>query len=156
MVENGYISNEDAAAAKKEPLNVNPRMVSPNSIASGYFAEDVRRDIAERYGEETLYEGGLLIRSTLDPKMQAMARKALVDGLVRFDEARGWRGAQQKIDLAGREWGLALAEVPALGDVQPWRLAVVLEVARRTGQDRSAAEEGSLRSDGQGPRDRHR
>ena len=130
MAANGYISNEDAEAAQKEPLNVKPRMVSPNSIASGYFAEGVRRDIAERYGEETLYEGGLLIRSTLDPKMQAMARKALVDGLVRFDEARGWRGAQQKIDLAGREWGLALAEVPALGDVQPWRLAVVLEVAR--------------------------
>src|SRR5215218_2687583 len=129
MAANGYISEEAAEAAQKEPLNVKPRVVSPNSIASGYFAEGVRRDIAERYGEETLYEGGLLIRSTLDPKMQAMARKSLVDGLVRFDEARGWRGAHQKIDLAGREWGLALAEVPALGDVQPWRMAVVLEVA---------------------------
>src|ERR671913_946382 len=130
MAENGYITPEQAETAKKEPLTVNPRVISPNSIASGYFAEGVRRDIAERYGEESLYEGGLLIRSTLDPKMQAMARKSLVDGLVRFDEARGWRGAQQKIDLAGREWGLALSEVPILGDVQPWRLAVVLEVAR--------------------------
>ena len=129
MAENGYITQEQAEAAKKEPLNVNPRVISPNSIASGYFAEGVRRDIAERYGEENLYEGGLLIRATLDPKMQAMARKALVDGLVRFDEARGWRGAQQKIDLTGREWGLALAELPILGDVQPWRLGVVLEVA---------------------------
>jgi len=128
MAENGYITQEQAEAAKKEPLTVNPRVISPNSIASGYFAEGVRRDIAERYGEENLYEGGLLIRATLDPKMQAMARKALVDGLVRFDEARGWRGAQQKIDLTGREWGLALAELPILGDVQPWRLAVVLEV----------------------------
>jgi penicillin-binding protein 1A len=128
MAENGYITQEQAEAARKEPLTVNPRVISPNSIASGYFAEGVRRDIAERYGEENLYEGGLLIRATLDPKMQAMARKALVDGLVRFDEARGWRGAQQKIDLTGREWGLALAELPILGDVQPWRLAVVLEV----------------------------
>jgi penicillin-binding protein 1A len=128
MAENGYITPEQAETAKKEPLTVNPRVISPNSIASGYFAEGVRRDIAERYGEENLYEGGLLIRATLDPKMQAMARKALVDGLVRFDEARGWRGAQQKIDLTGREWGLALAELPILGDVQPWRLAVVLEV----------------------------
>lgn len=129
MAVNGYITQEQADAAKNEPLNVKPRLVSPNSIASGYFAEGVRRDIAERYGEESLYEGGLLIRSTLDPKMQAMARKALVDGLVRFDEARGWRGAQQKIDLTGREWGLALGEVPNLGDIQPWRLAVVLEVS---------------------------
>ncbi|PVE23192.1 penicillin-binding protein [Microvirga sp. KLBC 81] len=129
MAENGYITPEQAEAAKKLPLNVTPRVVSPNSIASGYFAEGVRRDIAERYGEEKLYEGGLLIRATLDPKMQAMARKALVDGLVRFDEARGWRGAQQKLDLTGREWGLALAEVQSMGDVQPWRLAVVLDVA---------------------------
>ena len=47
--------------------------------------------------------------------MQAMARKALVDGLVRFDEARGWRGAPQKLELTGREWGLALAEVAGAG-----------------------------------------
>jgi len=129
MVENGYISRDAAEQAKREPLNVTPRHVSPNSIASGFFAEEVRRDIAERYGEQKLYEGGLSVRTTLDPKMQAMARKALVDGLVRYDEARGWRGAQQKLDLAGREWGLALADVPALGDIHPWRLAVVLEVA---------------------------
>ena len=106
-------------------------MISPNTIASGFFAEEVRREIADRYGEKKLYEGGLSVRATLDPKLQAMARKALTDGLVRFDEARGYRGAQTKIDLAGREWGTALAEVPALGDVQPWRLAVVLEVDER-------------------------
>ncbi len=129
MADNGYVTREEAEKAKKEPLNVSPRVVSPNTIASGYFAEEVRREIAERYGEKKLYEGGLSVRTTLDPKMQAMARKALVDGLVRYDEAHGWRGAQQKLDLAGREWGLALAEVPALGDVQPWRLAVVLEVS---------------------------
>ena len=48
-----------ATRRKKEPLNVNPRCVSPNTIASGYFAEEVRREIAERYGEQKLYEGGL-------------------------------------------------------------------------------------------------
>src|SRR5918993_1679459 len=129
MVDNGYVKRDEADKAKKEPLTVSPRVISPNTIASGYFAEEVRREIGERYGEKKLYEGGLSVRTTLDPKMQAMARKALVDGLVRYDENRGWRGAQQKLDLVGREWGLALAEVPALGDVQPWRLAVVLEVA---------------------------
>jgi penicillin-binding protein 1A len=129
MVDNKYVAREEADKAKAQPLGVNPRVVSPNTIASGFFAEEVRRDIAERYGEKKLYEGGLSVRATLDPAMQAMARKALVDGLVRYDEARGWRGAQQKLDLVGREWGLALAEVPALGDVKPWRLAIVLEVS---------------------------
>ena len=74
-----------------------------------------------------------LIRATLDPKMQAMARKALVDGLVRFDEARGWRGAQQKIDLAGREWGLALSRGAGAGR------RAALAAGRRAGGGRRAA-----------------
>ena len=158
MVENGYITREEADKAKAEPLGVNPRVISPNTIASGYFAEEVRREIAERYGEKKLYEGGLSVRTTLDPKLQAIARKACCDGLVRYDEARGWRGAQQKIDSPAR-MGLALAEVPALGDVQPWRLAVVLEVgagrrgsacSRRAsvGPDRARARLGAIGADG--------
>jgi penicillin-binding protein 1A len=130
MVDNGFITEEEAEEAKAEPLNVNPRNVSPNTLAAGYFVEELRREITNFYGDEKLYEGGLSVRSTLDPRMQAMARKALVDGLVRYDESRGgWRGAQEQIDLAEGEWGELLAAIRALGDVDPWRLAVVLEVA---------------------------
>lgn len=128
MVDNGYISAEDAKEAKKQDLVTVKRRVSPNSIAAGYFAEEVRRDIAERYGEPKLYEGGLSVRTTLDPKMQAMARKSLIDGLVRFDESRGWRGSQKKLNMnSGQEWGATLAQVESLGDISPWRMAVVLE-----------------------------
>ncbi|MDB5592869.1 penicillin-binding protein 1A [Enterovirga sp.] len=127
MVANGIISKEEGEKARAQPLGINSRMHSPNMIASGFFAEEVRRELGDRYGEKALYEGGLSVRATLDPKLQAIARKALVDGLIRFDEATGWRGPQGNLNLAGREWGLALAEVPALADVQPWRLAVALE-----------------------------
>lgn len=126
MVENGYVKREVAEEAKKQPLGVNPRTVSPNQIAAGYFAEEIRRELQDRYGEKKLLEGGLSVRATVDPKTQLMARKALVDGLVRFDEARGWRGAIQKLDT-GKDWGAAIGELPVLGDVAPWRLAVVLE-----------------------------
>jgi penicillin-binding protein 1A len=126
MVENGFVSRAEADAAKKQPLGVNPRNITPNNIAAGFFAEEVRRDLLERYGEKRLYEGGLSVRTTIDPKYQLMARKALVDGLVRYDEARGWRGAIQRIELGAREWGMAIGEIKALEDVQPWRLAVVL------------------------------
>jgi penicillin-binding protein 1A len=128
MVENGYVSKEDGEKAKKEPLTVNPRTLSPNSYAAGFFAEEVRRELADRYGEKKLYEGGLSVRTTLDPKMQLMARKTLADGLVRYDEAHGWRGAIQRLELNGKDWGVALADVPVLGDVAPWQLAVVLDV----------------------------
>ncbi len=126
MVENGYVTKAEGEKAKQEALGVNPRVLTPDSFAAGYFAEEVRRELSDRYGEKKLYEGGLSVRATLDPKMQVIARKALVDGLVRFDEAHGFRGAIRHIDL-GSDWGPPLAAVPAFGDVQPWRVAVMLD-----------------------------
>lgn len=127
MIENGYVSKEDAALARAEPLVAIFRQLSPNAYAAGFFAEEVRREIVDRYGNKKLLEGGLSVRSTLDPRMQVLARKALSDGLVRYDEARGWRGAAEKIAPTG-DWGMVLAELAALTDVEPWRMAVVLEV----------------------------
>ena len=126
MVDDGYISKEDGDKARAEPLGVNPRALSPNTYVAGYFAEEVRRELSDRYGDKKLYEGGLSVRTTLDPQMQVYARKALVNGLVRFDEAQGYRGAMQHIETAG-DWGAPLGAIPALGDVKPWRLAVILD-----------------------------
>src|SRR5438105_1104709 len=128
MVEDQYITAQEGEKAKKEPLNVTPHPTGAHMIAAEYFAEEVRREIYERYGEKKLYEGGLSIRTTLDPKFQVMARRALTDGLVRFDEGQGWRGPVAKIDVSG-DWGARLAEVKSLADIAPWRLAVVLETS---------------------------
>ncbi|MGO9390711.1 penicillin-binding protein 1A [Rhodoblastus sp.] len=159
MVENGYATRKDGDAAKAEPLTVNPRALSPNSIAAGYFAEEVRRELNDRYGDKKLYEGGLSVRTTLDPKMQLMARKALVDGLLRFDEAHGYRGPLKVIEISA-DWGQSLGEIPALGDVAPWRLAVVLDAndvsariglqppREKSGEISHVRETGSLTADG--------
>jgi penicillin-binding protein 1A len=125
MVENGYIKAQEGDKAKKEPLNVTPRPTGAHIFAAEFFAEDVRREIYDKFGEKGLYEGGLSVRTTLDPKMQVMARKALADGLVQYDEQQGYRGAVSKLDIAG-DWGIKLADVKALSDIG-WKLAVVLE-----------------------------
>ena len=127
MEEDGYITAKQANEARAEPLAVNPRVLTPNSIAAGFFAEEVRRELSERYGEQKLYEGGLSVRTTLDPKIQLMARKALVDGLVRYDEAYGWHGTLKTIDIS-QDWGVPLADIPSYGDIKPWVLAVALDV----------------------------
>jgi penicillin-binding protein 1A len=126
MVEIGIIRQQEADKARKEPLNVTPRPTGAHIFAAEYFAEEVRREVYERYGEKKLYEGGLSVRTTLDPKLQVLARKVLAEGLIKLDEIQGWRGAMQKIDIAG-DWGTKLAEIKALSDVAPWRLAVVIE-----------------------------
>ncbi|HKM88693.1 MAG TPA: penicillin-binding protein 1A [Xanthobacteraceae bacterium] len=127
MVEDGYIAAETGEKAKKEPLSVTVRPTGAHTFAAEFFAEEVRRYIFENYGEKKLYEGGLSVRTTLDPKIQVLARKTMTNGLVNFDELQGWRGPVGKIDIDG-DWGVRLADVKSLSDIDPWRLAVVLEV----------------------------
>ncbi len=127
MVEDGYVAAEAGEKAKKEPLNIAVRPAGAHTFEAEYFAEEVRRYISEKYGDKKLYEGGLSVRTTLDTKLQVLARKTMINGLVNFDEALGWRGPVAKIDIGG-DWGIKLADVKSLSDIEPWHLAVVLEV----------------------------
>jgi penicillin-binding protein 1A len=128
LLENGWIKQADADASRKDPMIVTNRANAAHIFAGEYFAEEVRRDVFERYGEKKLYEGGLSVRTTLDPKLQVMARKTMTNGLINFDEAQGWRGAVSKLDISG-DWGVKLADVKSLSDISPWRMAVVLETS---------------------------
>jgi penicillin-binding protein 1A len=128
MAQDGFITGVQAEAAKRTALGVTQKPTSTHTFAAEYFAEEVRRELYDRYGEKKLYDGGLSVRTTLDTKLQMLARKTLTDGLVRFDEGQGWRGPVAKIDISG-DWGVKLADVKALADVAPWRLAVVLETS---------------------------
>ncbi|MSO66669.1 MAG: penicillin-binding protein 1A [Pseudolabrys sp.] len=126
MAEAGFIKPADADKAKRSSLGLAQKAASTHTFNAEYFTEEVRRELFARYGEKKLYEGGLSVRTTLDTKLQVLARKTLTQGLVNFDEGQGWRGPVNKIDISG-DWGTKLAEVKALSDVAPWRLAVVLE-----------------------------
>src|SRR6195952_1498357 len=131
LLENGWVKQADADKARKDPLTVTNRTNAAHIFAGEYFAEEVRRDVFERYGEKKLYEGGLSVRTTLDPKLQVMARKTMTNGLINFDEAQGWRGAVSKLDVSG-DWGVKLADVKSLSDILPWRMAVVLETSEQS------------------------
>ena len=137
MVENGYVNAADAADAKSQPLGVTARRTGSYLFASEYFAEEVRRELIGRYGNDALYEGGLSVRTTLDPRMQALARKALQKGLMSYDERRGFRGPVQRIDASG-DWGAQLGEIDPLRDVPEWELAVVFVGLRRSGRGGAA------------------
>ena len=130
MAENGYITREEAEAARKKPLTVNIRPTGAHISTAEFFAEEVRRTLLSRYGEDKLYGGGLSVRTTLDPHLQQIAKSALTAGLVRFDRRRsGWRGPVAKIDISG-DWGIALGKISSPGDIAPWRLGVVLDAQK--------------------------
>ncbi len=130
MADDGFIKQAVAQAAKKQPIGAVTKSVGPHYFSAEYFAEEVRRELYERYGEKKLYEGGLSVRTTLDPKLQVLARDTLVQGLVDYDQKHaGWRGPIENIDVKTGDWGVALAKVKSLNDISPWRMAVVLNVS---------------------------
>lgn len=128
MMLDGIITQDEYREAIAEPLRVKPRARSQFLFASEYFAEEVRRELIELYGEENLYGGGLSVRTSLDPRLQRLARKALMDGLIKIDVDRtGWRGPVETLEIKpGEDWGPVIANVPTLADVPEWRVAVVL------------------------------
>src|SRR5258706_11694633 len=131
MADNGYITKAQADAGRRRKLEdtLQFRTFGAHIAGSEFFAEEVRRSLVAQYGDDRLYGGGLSVRTTLDPKLQQYARKALMDGLVDFDRSRGWRGVVQHIDVGG-DWGLALLQIDTPSDLLPWRLGAVLEVQK--------------------------
>ncbi len=127
MVINGYISQADADAAMALPLITTRRFRGPEYEATAYFVEELRRDLIETYDEETLYEGGLSIRSTIDTRLQIAAQKALRDGLVVYDRRHGYRGPLTRI-APGPDAVAALGDVKLPGGVGVWEAGMVSDV----------------------------
>src|SRR3546814_5252533 len=98
MAENGYITDAERAAAAAAPLGTTRPYQSKTDRMGSWFIEDVRRELIEKFGEtaetgpNSVYAGGLWIRTSIDPAIQRAAEKALRDGLVRYDRPKGWRG----------------------------------------------------------------
>lgn len=149
LFEDGKITKEQADAARATPLNA---QIAPplgaRDWASEYFAEEVRKQIAERYGSEALYDGGLAVRTTIDPRFQQAAGAALRRWLVDYDQRHGWRGALSTMAI-GENWKDQLVEIEKTlaaaksisADLAPWRPAVVLEAGR--GEAKVGFDDGS-------------
>ena len=134
MLEDGRIDEAEAAMARSGPVEL--RTPDEVTIARAeYFVEEVRRELAERFGEAQLYGGGLSVRTTLDPRLQVEADRALRKGLIAYDRRHGWRGPVARLDpdrpVAAQ---IDPTNVPGLPDA--WRLAAVEAVTGSTAEIR--------------------
>ncbi len=133
MLENDFITQDQYAAAVTLPLGTVPRSAPAKDSNGGYFIEEVRRELIDKFGEKSdggqkpysVYEGGLWVRSSLDPMIQSYAEDALRNGLMRYDAARGWMGELQTIKV-GPGWEGRLAATNLGAGYQDWQVAVVL------------------------------
>jgi penicillin-binding protein 1A len=98
----------------------------------GYFMEEVRRELISKFGQDakdganSVYAGGLWVRSSMNPMMQDAAAQALRDGLVRYGASGSWKDLGMKVDLS-KDWAGQLDRA-AVGTGYPdWLKAVVLQ-----------------------------
>ncbi len=117
MLEDGHVSMAQASLALETPLQTYRSTVT-NYTDAPDFAEEVRRWLLATYGEETVYGGGLSVRSTIDPHLQRLGQDALRRGLLDYDKRHGWRGAAQK-NVSEENF----ATLPNLFSSMGWQLA---------------------------------
>jgi penicillin-binding protein 1A len=128
MEENGFITAEEAVAAKKQEMKIRSGLpMLP--VRAEFVAETVRQLVYAQYGDET-YTRGLNVYTTIKANEQEAAYKALRNGIMTYEKRQIYRGPERFVDLPQDAKELedaiddALAEHPDNGDVMA---AVVLE-----------------------------
>ena len=128
MLENGFITPQEADVAKTQELKVKTG-ANTNQVHAEYVTEMVRQLMYTQYGEET-YTRGLDVQTTLKTTEQDAAYKALRRGIMDYERRQVYRGPEKFITLSSvtQEAEEAIDEIldehPDNGDVMS---AVVLE-----------------------------
>ncbi|MCM8557438.1 penicillin-binding protein 1A [Sphingomicrobium sediminis] len=138
MEANGFITEAERARAANIELTAIPTgSARAFRERGGYFLEEVRRTLIELYGEEaedsenSVYSGGLWVRTSMDPAMQDAAAEALREALARFDGPKGWRDLGMTIDMS-QNWESQLRIARVGTGFSDWKKAVVLEKEGRS------------------------
>ncbi|YCM45538.1 transglycosylase domain-containing protein [Verrucomicrobiaceae bacterium 227] len=88
MLENGFITAEEAEKATSEPLQV--ATANKNLLAGSYALDAIRRDLDRILEEENIRDGGLIIETTLDPNIQEIAEKSVENRLAQIERRPGY------------------------------------------------------------------
>ena len=131
MEDNGFIDQATMTTAQAMPLGTVARRNDDTKRVGGYFIEEVRRQLIEKYGEDAedgpfgVYSGGLWVRTSLRTDMQEATTKALRDGFLRYARGKGWSGPINKIEIDD-QWAQRFASTFIGIDYSDWRAAVVV------------------------------
>lgn len=133
MAINDFITPAQAELAQAKPL-VTQTTRDNDVVDAQFFAEEVRRELNRQYGGDSLYQGGLTVKTSVDPALQKAAEKALRDGLMAYDKRHGYRGRIANLkNMDQWQEGLEAIALPE-GMLDEWDLAVVLEVNAQSAQ----------------------
>lgn len=136
MRANEWITEAQLVGARAQPLGLVTQRGTGYKNIGGYFAEEVRRQLIEKFGETdsagpySVYSGGLWVRSSMNPEYQVLATKALRDGLLRYNAGKAWKANLGTIDVTDDNWASRFASTNIGIDYANWRAGVALGKGR--------------------------
>lgn len=79
MLEQGYIKKEEAEEAKKYPIldSIKPELAATENIKAAHFVLEARAQLEAEFGKKLVREGGLLVKTSLDYRVQKIAEEAV-------------------------------------------------------------------------------
>lgn len=153
MLENGFITEQEAEAAHAEQLVIKTGP-NANPIHAEYISEMVRQLMYSQYGDET-YTRGLNVFTTIKSDQQIAAYRALRRGIMDFERRQFYRGPEKFVELPAKGQELedavdeALDDHPDNGDVMA---AIVLQAdSKRIKAQRQNGEVVEITGDGLKP-----
>lgn len=150
MYEDGAIDATEKARATATPLITRSR--NKDEVAhADFFAEEVRRALANMYGSNVLYEGGLFVKTTLNPTYQDYADRALRYALMLYDQRHGYRGPiatlkheegdiAQALERLRKERAIPLYETQTLASIS--KASPTVEITAMDGSQGTITPEG--------------
>ncbi|MGZ3364557.1 MAG: penicillin-binding protein 1A [Caulobacteraceae bacterium] len=123
----GWITQAQAEAAAKEDLVAQAAPTRAKYQDADYFVEEVRQRSLATMGQK-LTEGGYYMRTTLDPRLQSLARDSLMKGLETYDRRHGWRGALGNVEGA-EGWEKQAKDKNPPAERRKWEIAIVEDAA---------------------------
>ncbi|MHB8879594.1 MAG: penicillin-binding protein 1A [Myxococcaceae bacterium] len=97
LARHGFLPEQTVAAEMDKPIVLGPRPPAP---VGAFYAEEIRKALVARYGEEAVLSGGLRVDFAMNPKLQAAADEAVRSGLEALDHRQGFRGPLGHLDPA--------------------------------------------------------
>jgi penicillin-binding protein 1A len=125
MYDDGYITEKQIKEALELPIKL-AKFDKVQTLDADYYAEKVRDEVIDMFGEEYFYTAGLTIMTCVDSKIQKAAANALRFGIKKYDMKRGYRGVLKNIGLVNWQDDLRSMGNPA--GIRHYELAVVLDV----------------------------
>lgn len=148
MYEENFITHDELVRYSQQPIDLAKKEAILKYDETFFYSEAVKQQLIAMYGEEVVYERGLVTSVNMDKAMQHTADQVFHDGILKYDRRHGWRGPVAKIRISKKEqshswafgkdisvdddkyWKDELAKIDEQPNRDGYVLAVVLETRK--------------------------